>query len=203
MVSGDGGAFVVRPVICTPVLPEWNRRAIGALPQTPEYFQTREEGLARGVAVFSLGAMKMIDIPPVWLLLFAVLAWGQARVWPVWQFGGWADWAGGLVIVLGLGLMAAAVLAFVRGGTSVIPRRAPAAILTTGVFGLTRNPIYLGDALVLLGLVLRWDAVLSLFLVPLFVWLIDRRFIRDEEARLRAAFPEDFADWSKRVRRWV
>ena len=87
--------------------------------------------------------------------------------------------------------------------TTVIPRRNPAALVTGGVFRLTRNPIYLGDAALLTGAILWWDAPAALPLVPAFVWLITRRFIRDEEARLRAAFGADFDRWAARVRRWL
>ena len=147
--------------------------------------------------------MKLIDIPPVWLFLFACLAWGQARLLPVGSFGGWADWAGAALVVIGIGLMIAAVFEMTRARTTVIPHQAPSAIVTSGIFGISRNPIYLGDAMVLAGLVLRWDAIPSVLLVPAFIMVIERRFIRDEENRLRAAFPDEFAAWSSRVRRWL
>ena len=147
--------------------------------------------------------LKMIDVPPTWLAGCAALAWLQARHLPIGGFGAWADALGALAILTGLGLMGAAVIAFRRHRTTVIPKRDPSAIITTGVFALSRNPIYLGDALVLLGLILRWDAVPSLVLVPAFILLIQRRFIAGEEARLAAAFPDAFAAYRAKVRRWV
>jgi protein-S-isoprenylcysteine O-methyltransferase Ste14 len=87
--------------------------------------------------------------------------------------------------------------------TTVIPRRDPSALVTGGVFGWSRNPIYLADAIVLTGAVLWLDAVLALPLVAVFVWLIQTRFIRDEEARLTLAFGPEFDLWAARVRRWV
>jgi len=87
--------------------------------------------------------------------------------------------------------------------TTVIPHQTPSTIIQTGIFSRTRNPIYLGDALVLAGAVLWLDAVLSLVLVPIFVWLIERRFILPEEARMRRVFGPGFVAYARKVRRWV
>ena len=76
-------------------------------------------------------------------------------------------------------------------------------MITTGVYGRTRNPIYLADLMILAGLVLAWDAVLSLVLVPLLLWVLERRFVVPEENRLRRVFRADFARYERKVRRWV
>lgn len=83
-----------------------------------------------------------------------------------------------------------------------VPRRLDE-LPTTGIFKRTRNPIYLSDVLVLLGLILRFDAVLSLLFVPVLVWLLERRFIVPEENSLRRRFSEEYAGYISRVRRWV
>lgn len=144
----------------------------------------------------------MIDMPPLWLALFAALAWGQARLWPGGS-GGVAWFAGWALIVAGLALMLAAAAEFRRQRTTVIPHRAPSALVTGGVYALSRNPIYLADAVILAGLSLVWGAWSGLVLVPTFMAVIAARFIRPEEARLRAAFGTRFADWEKHTRRWL
>ena len=53
------------------------------------------------------------------------------------------------------------------------------------------------------GLILRWDAVLSPPLLPIFVWVIERRFILPEEDRLRRKFRMNFAQYCHKTRRWV
>lgn len=147
---------------------------------------------------------KWIDLPPLWLALTLLIAWGISRVVPGLGFGGaWAGWAGVALVGAGLLLMGLAAATMMAARTTVIPHRDPSALVTGGVFRLSRNPIYLGDALVLAGFILRWDAVPALVLVPVFVWLIDRRFIRAEEARLRAAFGAEFETWAARTRRWI
>jgi protein-S-isoprenylcysteine O-methyltransferase Ste14 len=120
------------------------------------------------------------------------------------SFGGpWADFAGGLLVGGGIVLMLLAVAEMRRQRTTVVPHRDADALVTGGIFSRSRNPIYLGDALLLAGLILRWDAVLSLPLIPVFVWLIERRFVIPEENRLRRKFRADFARYEAKVRRWV
>jgi protein-S-isoprenylcysteine O-methyltransferase Ste14 len=87
--------------------------------------------------------------------------------------------------------------------TTVIPHRVPQALVITGIFSRTRNPIYLADSMILAGLILYWDAVLALTLVPIFVWVIEKRFILPEEAILRRKFLAHFARYAQQVGRWL
>lgn len=149
--------------------------------------------------------MKWLDLPPVWLAVFVLLAWAQVCYLPYGlSFGGaWADLVGGLCVGGGILLMALAFAEFRRHKTTLIPHQTPSQLIQSGIFSRTRNPIYLGDTLVLLGLILRWDAVLALPLVPIFVWVIERRFILPEEDRMRRTFRMEFARYANKVRRWV
>lgn len=149
--------------------------------------------------------MKWIDLPPVWLALFVAIAWAQPVYLPMGlSFGGaWADFAGALLVVGGLVLMVLAFVEFRKARTTVIPHRLPTSIIQSGIFSRTRNPIYLGDALVLGGLILRADAVLALPLVAIFVWVIEKRFIQGEESRMRREFKAEFTGYEQKVRRWV
>lgn len=149
--------------------------------------------------------MKWIDMPPVWLSGFVALAWAQARYWPMGlSFGGyWADFVGGLLVGGGVLLMALAVYEMYRQRTTVIPRQEPSALVQSGIFSRSRNPIYLGDVLVLAGLVLRFDAVLALPLIPILTWVLEKRFIVPEENEMRRKYRLDFARYERKVRRWV
>lgn len=149
--------------------------------------------------------LKWLDIPPVWLAGFATLAWWQGTRFPMGLgFGGaWADFAGGLLVGAGLVLVALAFAEFRRHKTTVVPHRDPDRLVQTGVFTRTRNPIYLADVLILSGLILRWDAVLSLPLVPVLLWVLERRFVIPEENRMRRKFRHDFARYCQKTRRWV
>jgi len=87
--------------------------------------------------------------------------------------------------------------------TTVIPHREADTMVTTGIFSRSRNPIYLGDVLLLAGLVLRFDAVLSLPLVPVLLWVLEKRFVIPEENRLRVKFRANFARYCETTRRWI
>ena len=146
--------------------------------------------------------MKWIDIPPVWLILALVVAYALGRLLPL-DLGALPRAGGTALVTLGLGLIALAAREFLKHRTTIIPRQAPAGLITSGIFRVTRNPIYLGDALILAGLCLRWDAALALPLVPLFVWFITRRFIEQEEQTLGAAFPQSFPAYLSTSKRWL
>lgn len=147
--------------------------------------------------------LRHLDYPPVWLLALAVLAHVLGEVGPDLAVPAWPPAMGTGLVGTGLALMAAAGWEFMRARTTIVPHRAPGALITSGVFRYSRNPIYLADVLILAGLILRWEAWLALPLVPALVVVLDRRFIRPEEARLRAGFGAAAEDFMRRTRRWL
>ena len=146
--------------------------------------------------------MKLtLDYPPVWLAGFAALAWGIGRLAPM-PFPG-ARVLGWLLLASGVLLLLGAAAQMLARRTTLDPHGAPSALVTGGLYRLSRNPIYLADALMLAGLALVWRAPQALALVPLFAAVITRRFIRPEEARLMALFPDAFPAFAARTRRWL
>jgi len=147
---------------------------------------------------------QALDIPPLWLLICALLGWAQAAYLPVGPVGGpVTDLLGGILVGGGLLLMLLAVFEFHKQSTTIVPHLTPDALITGGIFSRTRNPIYLGDVLILTGLLLRWEAWLSLPLAAVLVIILDRRFIRAEEARAVAKFGPAYRAYCDRVRRWI
>ncbi len=106
--------------------------------------------------------------------------------------------AGGVVAALG-------VSEFRRAGTTVDPTRPGAAgsVVTTGVYRCSRNPMYLGLALILLALAVRWSHPLAFAGVPAFVAYMNRFQIGPEERALRAKFGPAFSAYVRAVRRWI
>ncbi|MEM6310163.1 MAG: isoprenylcysteine carboxylmethyltransferase family protein [Pseudomonadota bacterium] len=145
----------------------------------------------------------MIDTPPVWLLGFAVLVWilDAALDWGVGS--GLLVAVGTGLVLLGCVLVGLAAWQFRRHQTTIIPHLTASNLIRSGVFAWSRNPIYLADAIILAGLCLRWDFLPSLLLVPVFMTLIQRRFILGEEDRLRTAFGAEFDDYAQKTRRWI
>ncbi|MFV2035705.1 MAG: isoprenylcysteine carboxylmethyltransferase family protein [Halocynthiibacter sp.] len=147
--------------------------------------------------------MKNIDIPPVWLVGFVALAYLQVQFLPGPGLGGaWADFVGGLAVGAGALLTALAVREFRRHRTTIHPHGDESALITSGIFRRSRNPIYLADLLILAGLIFFWDAVWSLPLIPLFFWILQRRFVEPEENGLRKKFRMRYAAYTRKTRRW-
>ena len=144
---------------------------------------------------------RWVDIPPMWLLGFLIVTW-QLRGIGV-SLPGWTVHIGTALVTLGLVLIGWAVVEFARARTSVIPGMQPSAIVTSGPFRYTRNPIYLADVVIFVGLILRWDAVIALPLVAVFVWVITVRFIAWEESQLAQTFPDTFVYYCKVTRKWL
>lgn len=105
----------------------------------------------------------------------------------------------------GIVLMVAAVAQFARAGTTVDPTRPETseALVTSGVFRISRNPIYLGMLLVLVAFVVKLGALSAWITPPLFVAWLNRAQIRREEQALAARFGDAWAAYCRRTRRWV
>lgn len=146
--------------------------------------------------------LRQWESPPTWLLLFVVLAWLQSRFVPLLSAGGFGRWLGLAVLLAGVGVMTLSLFQFRRARTTVMPRETARVLITEGVYRLSRNPIYVADALILTGLCLRWDLA-TLIWVIVFVVVINRRFIEGEEAGLRAKFGEEFHSWAEKTHRWI
>jgi protein-S-isoprenylcysteine O-methyltransferase Ste14 len=147
-------------------------------------------------------------IPPLVLVgLLAVLMWLCARALP--QAGLPIPWRGlvcAATAIAGLVVCALGVLPFQRAGTTVDPTRPEraSALVTTGIYSMTRNPMYLGMLLLIVAWGLWLANAVGLILAPLaFVLYIDRVQIPREERALAAAFGANYAGYASRVRRWL
>jgi protein-S-isoprenylcysteine O-methyltransferase Ste14 len=111
-----------------------------------------------------------------------------------------------LGLVFGLGwlvLFGAASGAFHRKGTTLIPNRPASALVTSGIYRFTRNPMYLSLVLLYLAVTLVLDSWWPIIFLPLVLIAVDRFVIRREERYLGHAFPGEYAAYRERVRRWV
>lgn len=142
--------------------------------------------------------------PPLLMLLCAVSGYLLARVWP-WPVLLVPVWVVVAVMLSGLALNLLPKLAFRSARTTVNPLRPAAAtsLVTGGIYRHTRNPMYLGQALVLLGGMLGLGSAAALLVVPLFVGWITRFQILPEERVLSARFGADYAAFRRAVRRWL
>ena len=114
-----------------------------------------------------------------------------------------AGWLGATVFALALALFAWAIVTITRAGSNVPTNRPTTTIVDRGPYRLTRNPIYLGMVLGLIGLAIALNSLwLLLTLVP-FALVIRYGVVAREEAYLERKFGDDYRRYRARVRRWL
>jgi protein-S-isoprenylcysteine O-methyltransferase Ste14 len=143
----------------------------------------------------------MVDIPPVWLLGSAAVAWLLAALVPVVMLP-LPNWLGWIIFFAGLAWGISAIRLFFRKNTPVDPRQRANVLLVEGAFRLNRNPIYTGMTVMLLGWAIVLGALSAFVLVVAFPMIITRRFIIDEEQGLRETFGGEAESYFARTRRW-
>ena len=149
--------------------------------------------------------MAQTKIMPTTFLAAAVLAEAGlhfflplARVVPYpWNLAGAAP------LALGVWLNLAADRAFKNAQTTVRPFEESAALVQSGVFRLSRNPMYLGFEAVLLGIALLFGTASPWLVVAVFPFVIERVYIRVEERMLEARFADEWRQYKARVRKWL
>jgi protein-S-isoprenylcysteine O-methyltransferase Ste14 len=146
-----------------------------------------------------------IPWPP--LLLVAVLAagWLAGRLFPL-PWPGLDDWPARLVGyalgAAGIALVAWALATLYRAGTTVLPNQGADRLVTDGPFRWRRNPIYLGDILILLGLAELTHNIWFAILAPVFALAVFKLAIVPEERHLEERFGQAYRDYKERTRRW-
>jgi len=143
-------------------------------------------------------------LPPSWFLLSLVTAaalhWllpGPRLLAPPYTLVGVLFIVGGLVLII------APARAFDGAKTAINPFGQPTVFLVEGWYRLTRNPMYLGMVLATFGVVVLLGTATSLLAPVGLLLILDRRFVRHEEATLQSAFGASYDEYRRRVRRWV
>ena len=144
---------------------------------------------------------REVDFPPVWLAGFAVAGVLIGRLVPLNAAA--IHIGGGILVGAGIVLMLASVAQMVLARTTFLPGRDPRTLVTGGLFRFSRNPIYLGQVMMLAGLYLYWGAAIALPLVALFVRILQHRFIVPEETLLLERFGPAFEEYAQTTRRWI
>jgi protein-S-isoprenylcysteine O-methyltransferase Ste14 len=114
-----------------------------------------------------------------------------------------AGWIGGIVFVLALALFAWAIATMTRAGSNVPTNLPTTTIVETGPYRFTRNPIYLGMFLGLVGLAIAFDSLWLLVMLVPFTLAIRYGVVAREEAYLERKFGDAYRQYRARVRRWV
>lgn len=175
----------------------------------PGTFDGAETPVLKSIHFHARLVMHWLELripPPIVGLTLGAAMWGVAQLPPVLQLSLLVRLsAAAMLTSVGVAIALGGVWSFVRAKTTVNPLQPEksAALVSNGVYSFTRNPMYLGMALVLLA----WGAYLlspwALAGPLLFATYITRFQIIPEERVLSRLFGESFADYKKRVRRWL
>ena len=110
---------------------------------------------------------------------------------------------GGVLIGLGVLLALSAFRAFFQARTNIRPDRPSSALVRTGPYRFTRNPMYLSLTIVYVGVAVMMQSLWSLLLLPLVVFLIRTKVIAREEAYMERRFGAEYLRYKSEVRRWI
>lgn len=113
------------------------------------------------------------------------------------------SYVGVIPLVVGITICATAARMFDRAGTPIRPFERSTVLVTGGLYRYTRNPMYLGLTLILLGVWFLLGTAGALLPIAVFIWIIQEGFIRGEERFLDAIFGEEYRGYKSRVRRWI
>jgi protein-S-isoprenylcysteine O-methyltransferase Ste14 len=151
-------------------------------------------------------ALELAIPPPIVMIMVGLVMWLLTVTFPALAlYSGSHIWPAIVVALAGFSVGMAGIIAFRRANTTPDPRR-PAdtsVLVTSGVYRLTRNPMYLGVLLILIG----WGLFLGNILAPIcafiFVPYIGRYQIQPEERLLEDKFGAAFTAYKAKVRRWI
>jgi len=115
----------------------------------------------------------------------------------------WNTLVGGLIAVLGLTMILKSVPKHKEAGSNVEPWEPTHAIISTGLYGRTRNPIYLGMALTHGGIAIAAVSLGALISLALALIVIQTYVIAREERYLTKKFGEEYLSYKSKVRRWI
>ncbi|MBO9999410.1 MAG: isoprenylcysteine carboxylmethyltransferase family protein [Cyanobacteria bacterium SID2] len=147
--------------------------------------------------------MKKI-IPPVLFVICIAIMVGLRLVFPRMQFLTLPiDLIGILPFILGLGIAKHGSDIFEKTGTNIETFNDPDILVTDGLYQMSRNPMYLGFLIALLGVAIILGNFLSLVVVIGFFIVTDRWYIQFEEAAMSKKFGEQYAAYKLKTRRWL
>lgn len=139
--------------------------------------------------VAGLGTGVMIDrygqLPPLWPATPAV------------------EVVGALLGVMGLAIVYTGILTFRRFRTAIYPNRPAKLVVDSGIYAFTRNPMYLGMSAFYAGGVLILHSLGALVQFPIVLVVLHLHVIAREERHLWQRFPQEYAAYCARVRRWI
>lgn len=144
--------------------------------------------------------------PPIITALAVLVGWIAQKI----EYLDWiaavsqSFWLLGLLmVVLALSIVAWAFVTFKNINTTIMPNKAASHLATNGPFRWSRNPIYVADIILISGIALATGNPWMLITAAVAIFAIEEFAIKREEVHLKAKFGQDWAEYSRKVRRWV
>lgn len=147
-----------------------------------------------------------LKIPPAVVFLICIgIVWGIDYLLPPIFDISISDWIIWTLLSLGALTGVLGVIQFAIQSTSVNPHKPEhaSALVTSGVYRLSRNPMYLGMLIILLAAVLKLGNPVGLLVLPLYVLYMNRFQIIPEEQVMVEKFGKEFTTYCNNVRRWI
>ena len=141
--------------------------------------------------------------PPIVALMFIVLAYFIGRFAPVLIAPPALRYVGLLMTFIGFLLGIGAFIEFRKARTTLDPHGTVKQVVTSGIYRFTRNPIYLGFLLMVMGFPLNSGLYWGFLMAPLYMIMMTRLVIEREEAYLEKKFKGQYTSYKSRVRRWL
>jgi len=143
-------------------------------------------------------------VPPLYLLASILVMYVLHRSLPIGDLGGpFVLGFGSAFVSLGMALIVVSLALFKKADTAIIPFHKSTTLVIEGPFKISRNPMYVGMVLILVGVAVGLGSLLPFFVIPLFIYIIRQRFILGEERFMEELFGDAYLDYKKRVRRWI
>ncbi len=143
-------------------------------------------------------------LPPTYVLVALVIMLAIHFIFPgvtiiplPWNFLGLIPLTAGIILNLSADRL------FHRAGTAVKPFQESTALITDGVYKISRHPMYLGFVLILAGVAILLGSLALWIIMPVFVFVMEAVFIRVEERILAEKFDTAWMEYKKKVRRWI
>jgi len=142
--------------------------------------------------------------PPIVTLIFIAIAYLAKWAIPIpFVLPSIVRITGFVLVIISFLLGFGAFLEFKKANTTINPHGSVSSIIASGIYRFTRNPIYLGFVLTLIGFPLYSGTLWGLILAPVFIYSMNSLVIEREEAYLEKKFGETYSSFKSRVRRWL
>jgi protein-S-isoprenylcysteine O-methyltransferase Ste14 len=143
-------------------------------------------------------------IPPVYLFATLLLMWLTHRYIPIFQYVYEpVTYLGIIAVLFGITMAGISAGMFKRAGTGLEPFDEATVLVTSGFYRFSRNPMYMGMFLMLLGVAFLMGSIGALLPILIFILIIRNNFVLGEERFMQATFGQQYLQYKSEVRRWI